>query len=106
MGRESACEVLATKTVDSDASHPTYSHCAIIDAPTDLPDGDYEVEFAGEVAINRLEDGCWQVGNVMPRTYADTATFFANEARRVAAKVGRSEGQLAISGSGKTRPGS
>lgn len=103
MGRECTCEVLATKSVDPEARRPTYSHCAVIDAPTDLPDGDYEVEFSGEVAITRLQDGCWQVGNVMPKTCADAATFFANEARRLAAKVRKgAEGQLAMSGSGRT----
>jgi hypothetical protein len=107
MGREAPCEVLATKSVVPETSRPIYSHCAVIEAPADLPDGDYEVEFSGEVAITRLQEGCWQVGSVMPRTYADAATFFANEARRVAAKVRkRGEGQLAMSGSDKTRTNS
>ena len=84
MGREAACELLATKTVVPEASRPEYSHCAVIEAPSDLPDGDYEVEFAEEVAITRLQEGSWQVARVMPRTYAEAATFFANEARRLA----------------------
>ena len=48
MGREAACELLATKNVVAEASRPVYSHCAVIEAPTDLPDGEYEVYFAGE----------------------------------------------------------
>jgi hypothetical protein len=100
MGHEANCELLATKSVSPGAS-PTYSHCAVIEAPMDLPDGDYELEFAGEVAITRLQDGCWQVARVMPRTYAEAATFFANEARRLAASVRRAESHHAASASKK-----
>jgi hypothetical protein len=84
MGRQAPCELLATKTVVAEANRPIYTHCAIIEAPTDLPDGDYEVEFSSEVAITRLQNGYWFVGRVMPRTYAQTASFFASEARRAA----------------------
>lgn len=94
MGHEAKCELLATKNVMPGVS-PTYSHCAVIEAPADLPDGDYELEFAGEIAITRLNDGCWQVARVMPRTYAEAATFFANEARRAAAKFRKFESQTA-----------
>jgi hypothetical protein len=86
MGQQAPCELLATKTVVPEASRPIYSHCAIIEAPTDLPDGDYEVEFSGEVAITRLQGGGWLVGRVMPRTYAEAASFFASEARRFASR--------------------
>ena len=86
MGHQTPCELLATKTVVPEATRPVYSHCAIIEAPSDLPDGDYEVEFSGEVAITRLQDGCWLVGRVMPRTYAEAASFFASEARRFASR--------------------
>jgi len=84
MGREAKCELLATKSVTPGASRPVYSHCAVIDSPADLPEGDYEVEFGQEVAITRLQDGCWQVARVMPRSYTEAAIFFANEARRAA----------------------
>lgn len=86
MGREVMCELLATKSVTPGASRPVYSHCAVIEAPTDLLEGDYEVEFGQEVAITRLQDGCWQVARVMPRSYTEAAIFFANEARRAAAR--------------------
>jgi len=91
MGREAACELLATKSVVPEASRPEYSHCAVIEAPSNLPHGDYEVEFAEEVAITRLQEGSWQVARVMPRTYAEAATFFANEARRFASNVRKTE---------------
>jgi len=77
MGREGACELLATKTILPEATHAVYSHCAIIDAPLDLPDGDYEVEFAGEVALTSLRDGAWMVGRVIPHTYSEAAAFYA-----------------------------
>jgi hypothetical protein len=80
MGREAACELLATKTVLAEASRPVYSHCAIIEAPTDLPDGDYEVEFAGEVAVTTLREGCWMVGRILPHTFAETKSFYAAQA--------------------------
>jgi hypothetical protein len=104
MGREAACELLATKTVLPEARTPVYSHCAIIDAPSDLIDGDYEVEFSSEVAIVRLQKGSWLVGRVMPRTYEEAASFFASEASRIAANLRRtSEGTLAMSASRKAR---
>ena len=103
MGRHCDCELLATKSVSPGNSRPTYSHCAVIEAPSDLPDGDYEVEFAGEVAVTRLQYGCWHVARVMPRTYAEAATFFANEARRVEAKVRKSENERATGSLGKER---
>jgi hypothetical protein len=82
MGREAACELLATKTVVPDASQAVYSHCAIIEAPTDLPDGDYEVEFAGEVAVTSLHRGSWMVGRILPHTYSEAKTFYAEQGAR------------------------
>lgn len=103
MGRQCECELLATKSVSLGASRPSYSHCAVIEAPSDLPNGDYEVEFEGEVAVTRLQDGCWHVARVMPRTYAEAATFFANEARRVQANVRKAEVQRESSAPSKVR---
>ena len=82
MGREAACELLETKTVVPDASQAVYSHCAIIEAPTDLPDGDYEVEFAGEVAVTSLHRGSWMVGRILPHTYSEAKTFYAEQGAR------------------------
>jgi hypothetical protein len=87
MGREAICELLATKTVLADASKAIYSHCAIIEAPTDLPDGDYEVEFAGEVAVTALRDGSWMVGRILPHTYQEAKTFYAEESARSTPKA-------------------
>lgn len=77
MGHEAPCELITTKTVPPEAGGPVYSHCAIIDAPVDLPDGDYEVEFSGEVAIVQRQDGCWMVASILPHTYQEAAKFYA-----------------------------
>lgn len=79
MGREAVCELLATKTVVPEATQAIYSHCAIIEAPQDLPDGDYEVEFAGEVAIVSRRSGFWLVGQILPHTYAEAAAFYGKD---------------------------
>jgi hypothetical protein len=99
MGRETACELLATKTVIPEASHAVYSHCAIIEAPTDLPDGDYEVEFAGEVAVTSLREGCWMVGRILPHTYSEAKTFYAEEIAR-----SKTMARLRGAGSASRRP--
>lgn len=104
MGHEAPCELLATKTVEGDASQPVYSHCAIIEAPVDLPDGDYEVEFFNEVAVTSRHRGSWVVARVIPKTYAEAANFFASQARRVASAHGKlSEKSTAMSASRKLR---
>jgi hypothetical protein len=82
MGREASCELLATKTVVPEAVSAVYSHCAVIEAPRDLPDGDYEVEFAGEVAVVTLRGGSWMVGRILPHTYSEAATFYSEEVAR------------------------
>jgi hypothetical protein len=87
MGREVGCELLATKTVLPEASDPVYSHCAVIDAPRDLADGEYEVEFAGEVAVVTLRGGSWVVGRILPHTYSEAATFYAEENARTDAQT-------------------
>jgi hypothetical protein len=89
MGREAVCELLATKTVLSEATRAVYSHCAIIEAPRDLPDGDYEVEFAGEVAVTSLRGGSWVVGRILPQTYSEAKTFYAEESTRSKAASSR-----------------
>ncbi|HEY2860902.1 MAG TPA: hypothetical protein VGJ21_21005 [Terracidiphilus sp.] len=93
MGRQTGCELLATKTVVPEASRAIYSHCAIIEAPKDLPDGDYEVEFAGEVAVTSLHRGSWVVGRILPRTYAEAAAFYASETANAATPVATNEPQ-------------
>jgi hypothetical protein len=75
MGRQENCELLATKTIVPDTARPLYSHCAIIEAPSDLPDGEYEVEFAGEVASTMRQRGCWTVGQTLPHSHSELAAL-------------------------------
>lgn len=81
MGHQAACELLATKSMTPESARPAYSHCAIIEAPMDLPDGDYEVEFGDNVAVTRKQGGGWIVGAVLPNTYQEAARFYAARER-------------------------
>jgi hypothetical protein len=96
MGHEAPCELLATKTVVPESSRAIYSHCAIIEAPTGLPDGDYEVEFSGEVGVSTLRHGCWMVGRLLPHTYEEVASFYANQTPSSSSQADDRERQKSI----------
>jgi len=78
MGRQAKCQVLATKSVVDDLTPPTYAHCSIMDAPSDMPEGDYELEFEHEVAVVRLQDRSWTVCPTLPHTLAEAKAFIAS----------------------------
>ena len=64
MSRTATCEVLARKIpLDPNlkpGSHEyTYSDCTVIDAPTDLPDGEYLVHFDDHVIAATKKDAYW-----------------------------------------------
>lgn len=59
MGREESCEMLAIKESDRGGGQPIYSRCGVIDAPPDLPDGDYTVSFNGYAVPAKREGGLW-----------------------------------------------
>jgi hypothetical protein len=59
MEREAPCEMLAMKEWESETSPALFSRCSVIDAPMDLPDGDYTVSFNGCVVSARKEAGLW-----------------------------------------------
>jgi hypothetical protein len=59
MGRTAWCEMLAMKECLSDAAAATYSRCCILDAPADLPDGDYRVTFVGHTVSAHKDAGLW-----------------------------------------------
>ena len=75
MGREEKCELLATKVIVAAAARPVYSHCAVIEAPCDLPDGEYEVEFGGEVAWTQRHNGSWTGGQTLPKPAGEVSSF-------------------------------
>jgi hypothetical protein len=74
MGHKAACGVLARKTPVV-AKHPhragspeyTYSDCAIIDAPFDLPDGEYIVHFDDHTVAATKQGGYWLSRGVAKR---------------------------------------
>lgn len=74
MGRTARCEMLAMKEYLSPTSPPIYSRCCILDAPEDLPDGEYQVTFAGHRVSAHKEVGLW-----LP---SDDAVPMQSEARR------------------------
>lgn len=43
----------------SEMSPAVYSRCSVIDAPMDLPDGDYTVAFNGYVVTAKKEGSLW-----------------------------------------------
>lgn len=59
MEREAPCEMLAMKEAESEKGPVTFSRCSVIDAPMDLPDGDYKVSFNGCVVSARKDGGLW-----------------------------------------------
>jgi hypothetical protein len=59
MEREAPCEMLAMKEAESEKGPVLFSRCSVIDAPMDLPDGEYTVSFNGCVVSARKDAGLW-----------------------------------------------
>ena len=64
MLRDAECDVLARKVPlgPSSAGGPadfTYSDCAVIEAPSDLPDGEYIIYFDRHTVAITRERGYW-----------------------------------------------
>jgi hypothetical protein len=59
MGRETPCEMLAIRESQSGKNLPVYTRCSVIEAPIDLPDGDYTVTFNVYSVSARKEAGLW-----------------------------------------------
>jgi hypothetical protein len=59
MGQHEPCEMLAIKESGSAATEEVFSRCSVIDAPQELPDGDYRVSFNGHSVSARKEGGLW-----------------------------------------------
>ena len=79
MGREAPCELLARRT-SMPGAHPShlsfeYSDCVILNAPPDLPDGDYMLFFAGYSTVANRVRGLWgSFGAVVRDRSADGLT--------------------------------
>jgi hypothetical protein len=51
--------MLAMCDVSAIPGPPVYSRCSVIDAPQDLPDGDYTVSFDAYIVPAKKEAGLW-----------------------------------------------
>jgi hypothetical protein len=58
-GRQESCEMLAMRDVSAASGPVVYSRCSVIDAPQDIPDGDYTVTFDGYIVPARKQSGLW-----------------------------------------------
>ena len=59
MGRQEPCELLAIRESLSEPNRIVYSRCSVIDAPHDLPDGNYRVTFDAFTVPAHKEAGLW-----------------------------------------------
>jgi hypothetical protein len=68
MGHETPCEMLAMRESTAGSPQVIFSRCSVIDAPQELPDGDYAVSFDDYSVPARKEGGLWMPadGNAIP----------------------------------------
>jgi hypothetical protein len=59
MGCEVPCELLAIRESLSEPNRIVYSRCSVIEAPHDLPDGNYRVTFDAFTVPAHKEAGLW-----------------------------------------------
>jgi hypothetical protein len=89
MGREEPCEMLAMKEWQPQKGPAVYSRWSVIDAPLDLPDGNYTVTFSGFIVSTKKEGGLWiPDGSMAPapveeKTARTRATFRIEEATEI-----------------------
>lgn len=57
MGREADCQILASK--NPAGSNLPYSELMVVEAPSDFPNGEYEVGFEGYTARVTKHEGLW-----------------------------------------------
>lgn len=56
---EVRCQMLAMKEWHRESGHVVYSSCCVLDAPPDLPDGDYTVYFERHSVNAVRQGGLW-----------------------------------------------
>jgi hypothetical protein len=64
MGREVSCTVSATKLSLPEFRITGFVQCDVLQAPDDLPDGDYFVILGGRPMLVQRENGVWLQGGV------------------------------------------
>jgi hypothetical protein len=73
MGLESHCEVVAIKTSRSESGVTHYSHCHVLVAPSDWPDGEYTVNLDGHYLLARRQLGLWLAPDESEPAYMPTS---------------------------------
>jgi hypothetical protein len=58
-GRQAECEILAWKGAPN--SGQAYSQLRVVEAPNDLPDGDYTLQVDGVSAHTKKINGSWEM---------------------------------------------
>lgn len=58
-GGQVECELIARKVLATGVADPVYSDCSIVNAPHDLPDGEYIAYFEGHSIPATREHGMW-----------------------------------------------
>jgi hypothetical protein len=87
MGREVPCELLAIKESTADLSDASYSRCSVIEAPENLPDGDYSVVFATHIVAAKKEGGLWLPQTATARALPAIREGRSRSARETAAEA-------------------
>lgn len=59
MGREVDCELIARGKGPDEQDKALYSDCSVIDAPPDLPDGEYTVSVGNQLFTAAKRRGLW-----------------------------------------------
>lgn len=62
--RDGDCELITWK--ESSTAGRVYTRCKIVNEPADLPEGPYELSFAGHTITTRKFDGCWTLTFLPP----------------------------------------
>jgi hypothetical protein len=76
MGREFSCEVMAKRHAPAGAGQDGYSDLRLLEAPADLPDGDYVLHLDPIMVSVRRRGGEWLMGNELLKEHklSQTAT--------------------------------
>ncbi len=62
MGREALCDVMAKRNAPATKAREGFTNLRIMDAPDDLPDGDYVLHVESRMLSVRRRKGEWLLG--------------------------------------------
>lgn len=102
MGYHEPCEMLAIKESASGKAREMFSRCSVIDAPQQLPDGEYVVSFNGYSVPAKKEGGLWMPAGDAVALQAEQApaeeqrhSFQLDEAGQILSILKRPKGRVA-----------